>query len=184
MTWDALAALGSILSTVILAVASVAAVLQLKHLQRANQLESYAHFLGELQSPELVEARIFLESLDVTDSRVLEAVLTPQLDHRIVKIGAHFQAVCRLLNLGILDDRLFIVYHWLALGLWTQLQPIAYVLREREGAPRWLDIEYLVYRIKTNRSMLSLKRDFGASFLNDVASKSSLERIQARIDRL
>ena len=178
MTWDALAALGSILSTAILAVASVAAVLQLKHLQRANQLESYAHFLGELQSPELVEARIFLESLDVTDSRVLEAV------HRIVKIGAHFQAVCRLLNLGILDDRLFIVYHWLVLGLWTQLQPIAYVLREREGAPRWLDIEYLVYRIKTNRSMLSLKRDFGASFLNDVASKSSLERIQARIDRL
>jgi hypothetical protein len=184
MTWDAIGALGSILGVFVLAAASVAAFVQLKHLRLANQLASYALYTEQLQSAEITEARAFLESLDLSAQDVVESVITPHVDHRIVTIGAHFQAVCRLLNLGILDERVFIAYVSVAPQVWEKLKPIAYALREREGAPRWIDIEYLIYRSSKRRSLVAAKGDYDAVFLSATGLGEALERNQARIDRL
>jgi len=146
MSWEAMSALASLASAVIVLVAALAAVLQLRHLRLANQLHSYLEFMGVMQSPELMEARRYLESLDFGDPEVLRAHTTPELDPRIVAIGVHFQSVARLLNRGVLDEDLFATYFDIAPRVWKNLQPVAGVMRERRGTPMWIDIEYLVYR--------------------------------------
>lgn len=145
MTAEVIAAVGSMLSVVVLAVASVVALMQLKHLRLANQLDSYAHYTEEIQSPEMIEARAFLESLDVSDSATIERVTTPVLDRRLALFGAHFQCVCGLLNIGVLDEKMFAMYFSLAPQVWRMLKPIAYLLRERDEQPRWLDIERIAF---------------------------------------
>ncbi|HTV75078.1 MAG TPA: hypothetical protein VMD47_10940 [Candidatus Acidoferrales bacterium] len=184
MTWEAIGAFGSILAAVVLAVASFAALLQLKHLRLASQLESYAHCVNELQSAEITEARAFLETLDASDPAALEAAITPHVDHRIAILGAHFQSICRLLNLGVLDERLFVVYVSILPSIWSKLKPIAYALREREDAPRWIDIEYLVYRSRARKPLLAMRRDYDPLFLRETCLGAMLERNQSRIDEL
>jgi len=184
MTWDAISALGSMLGAVVLTVASFVALLQLKHLRLANQLESYAHYVNEMQSAEITQARAFLQTLDVSDPAALEVVITPHLDHRIAILGAHFQSVCRLLNLGVLDERVFIAYVSVLPSIWSKLKPIAYALREREGAPRWIDIEYLAYRSCARKSLLAVRRDYDPQFLHETGLDAVLERNQSRVDEL
>jgi hypothetical protein len=121
MSWEALSAIASLASAVIVLVAAVAAVLQLRHLRLANQLESYLEVMTAQQSPEFIEARRFLQSQDFTDPVVLRAATFPELDNRIVAIGAHFQFVSRLLNLGVLDEELFASYYDIAPRVWNDL---------------------------------------------------------------
>jgi hypothetical protein len=59
------------------------------------------------QSAEALEVRQFLNSLALNDPATLRKVTTPEIDRRIMEIGVHYQNVCRLLNLGALDDVLF-----------------------------------------------------------------------------
>jgi hypothetical protein len=69
MLWEALSAGASLASAVIVLVAAIAAMLQLRHLRLANQLECYLNVTTVMQSPEVIEARRFLESQVFTDPR-------------------------------------------------------------------------------------------------------------------
>jgi hypothetical protein len=144
--WEELSALASVASAIIVAVAAIAAVLQLRHLRLANQLQCYLEVMTGLQSPEMSEARRFLQSLDFSDPATLRAMTVPDLDPRIVALGVHYQLVSRLLNRGVLDEELFLAYHDTVSRVWKQLQPVAAVMRERTNSPLWIDVEYLVYR--------------------------------------
>jgi hypothetical protein len=45
MAWDALSALGSIAGALILLIGTIAAIIQLKHLRVANQLQCYLQLM-------------------------------------------------------------------------------------------------------------------------------------------
>lgn len=167
MSWEAISALASLASAAVVFVAAIAAVIQLRHVRLANQLQSYTQFLSALQSPELTDARRFLQHLDVTDATVVTAVTTPELDPRITAVGVHFQSVARLLNQGVLDERLFAPYFDTTPRVWRSLQPIAAVIRERVGAPMWIDIEYLVYRAEKGRLLHKHLSRYPAAFRKD-----------------
>ncbi|HEX3631592.1 MAG TPA: hypothetical protein VHZ01_03705 [Casimicrobiaceae bacterium] len=164
MSWEALGALASFASAIIVLVAAIAAVRQLRHMRLANQLHSYHEIMAWMQSAESLEARRFLNSLDLSDPATLLAVTTPVVDQRLAALGAHYQNVARLLNLGVLDEVLFALYYDMTPRIWPQLQPVAAVMRERTGSPIWIDIEYLVYRGHKKQIVQRVLRRYPADF--------------------
>ena len=166
LTWEAVAALGSIASTLILLVGAIAAVVQIRHLRLANQLEGYLQLMHEFNSSEMSEARAFVESADFTDPEALRAATQPQLDGRIRRVANHFQNVARLLNLGLLDERLFLAHVDVAAGTWRALRPVIYEIREKTGKPILIDVEYLVYRTATERMITKAIARYPKAFLD------------------
>ena len=168
MTWEALNAISTAVSALVVTVAAVAALLQLKHLRRTSQVESYLELLGALGSPEMVAARRYVESLDPTDPAVLEAAMMPTIDHRIIAVGVHYQMATRLFNQRILDERLFQIYIGTAPLVWRALRPIAHAIRARTGATYWIDIEYFVWRTSRDKPLpRMLKRDYPSDFMKE-----------------
>jgi hypothetical protein len=165
MSWEALTAISSILSVVVVIVAALAAVRQLRHMSLANQLHAYLEITRFSSSDEWIEGRRFLRSLDLGDPAQLSAVTSPDIDRRILALAVHYQHVARLLNLGLLDDALFGAYYDMAPRIWSELQPIAAVMRERTGTPIWVDIEYLSYRERKQRILHKILRRYPADFV-------------------
>ncbi len=157
MGWDAAAAFGSIAGALVLLGGTVAAIMQLKHLRLTYQIESYLAIMAEINTPELVAARAYVESLDLGDPQKVEALFADGLDHRILRLGGFLQTVSRMINLGIADPRLFAPFILAVVPMWRALRPVAEEIRRRSGYPRWLDVEVLVYnapRFATSRNML------------------------------
>lgn len=164
MSWEELSSLASVASAAVVAIAAFAAVMQLRHLRLANQLQCYLEIMTGLQSPELTEARRFLQSVDFTNPEVLRAATVPDLDPRLMALGVHYQLVSRLLNRGILDDELFMSHYDTAPRVWKQLKPVAAVMRERTNSPLWIDVEYLAYRNERKGLLRKYLRRYPAEF--------------------
>lgn len=175
MSWEALTAISSIVSVVVVIVAALAAVRQLRHMRLANQLHSYLEITRFSSSDEWIEGRRFLRSLDLGDPVQLSAVTTPDVDRRILALAIHHQHVARLLNLGLLDDALFGSYYDIAPRIWSELQPIAAVLRERTGTAIWIDIEYLAYRERKQRILHKLLRRYPVDFVQRAGLAEQIE---------
>jgi hypothetical protein len=182
VAWEALTGVAAIASTLILLVGSIAAILQLRHLRLANQLEVYIQLIEQLQAADIVDARKYIETRDFNDPAVLEAAISPSIDPRIVALGVHLQSACRMLNLGLLDEELFFFYSSIVPQVWIKLAPIAHALREREGTPRWIDIEYLVYRASKNKHLIKLARRYEPSFLAASGLGKQIRVNQERMD--
>jgi len=167
MSWEALTAIAAVVSAVVVLVAAIAAVRQLRHMRLANQLYSYHEINGWSQSAPGIAARAFLNSLDLTDPATLLAVTTPEVDQRLLAIGAHNQNLARLLNLGVLDEALFAAYYDMAPRIWQRLQPVAEIMRQRTKTPIWIDVEFLAYRARTGGILEKHLRRFPAAFVRD-----------------
>jgi hypothetical protein len=193
VSWDGISAIGSLGAAVVLLVAAIAAIVQLRHLRLANQMGSYLELMRQLSTPEMVAAREYVESCNFDDPEAVRQAFAGGLDNRILVVGSFFQTACRLINFGILDRELFAPIVMVVPGIWRVLRPIAYEMRARtHGNPRWADIEYLLY--STRSSPVSLKRyapDFRASINFDAqiaewsrqARDSSMTRSAPKINQ-
>ncbi len=81
MPWDALAAIGSVAGALVFLVGSIAAVIQIKHLRVASQLDCYFELMEKLHSPEIVERRKYIQTIDLTDSQALKQYLAYRRPH-------------------------------------------------------------------------------------------------------
>lgn len=165
MTWEIVSAIGSLLAGVVLLVASIAAVLQLRHLRLSNQMTAYFHIMERIHSPEFLEARQSLESLDLRDPGTLDDIIDNNSaeNQHVRMVGNLFQSAARLMNFGVLDEDLFGPIAALAASTWKLLKPWAYEYRRRHSMPLWADIEYLTFRYATGRSKFTL-RPYAADF--------------------
>lgn len=64
MRWDEISALAALAGTLVVLVGAVAAIVQLKHLRLTYQIETYIELMRQLNSPEMVAAREYLEKCD------------------------------------------------------------------------------------------------------------------------
>lgn len=162
MAWEELTAIGSIGGALVLLIGSAAAVIQLRHMRLANQMEVYLELMRQLNSPEMVAAREYVESHDFENSATLHKAFADGIDHRVLMLGGFYQIVARLINFQILDRDLFAPFNMTAPRVWRSLRPIVYEMRRRSPEnPRWMDIEYLVFSQRT--VPLSVKR-YSAEF--------------------
>jgi hypothetical protein len=165
MNWQAASAFASLASTVIVLAAAITGLRQLRHMRLASQMSAFYQIMSWQQSAEALEGRRFLESLDLSDPTTLREVTTPEIDQRIMAIGVHYQNICRLLNLGVLDDVLFASYFAMAPRDWKLLQPIAAVARERINPAIWIDFEYFVHRSRNGRTSRKILQHYPAAFV-------------------
>lgn len=168
MTTDAIAATGSIAGAVILLGGTVAALMQLKHLRLTYQIESYLAIFEQLNRPEMVLARRYVESLVLDTPEKVNAVFENGIDQRILQIGGFCQTVARLINLGIADRKLFVPFIFMLVPIWRALRPIVEEDRRRSGVPRWLDVEVLLYNNRRQLRVADFMRGYPAEVMNRV----------------
>ena len=162
MGWDELSAIGSIAGALVLLVGSIAAVIQLQHLRLSNQMGVYLDLMRQLNSPEMIAAREYVESHNFEDPETLREAFAGGLDQRIIMVGGYYQVVARLINFRVLDRDLFAPFNMTAPRVWRALRPLVYEMRRLfPENPRWMDLEYLVYNQR--RVPLSVKR-YSADF--------------------
>jgi hypothetical protein len=139
MSWEQITAIASVGSACILAVASVAAVVQLRHARNANRLTAYLMLFEQGNTPDMVAARLHLAKMQINDPGAAERALD---DPQIQMVGNHIQAACGLVRGTSVPDSLLYPMIAFAARFWPKLAPIARLARKRTGLPVWIDVQY------------------------------------------
>lgn len=149
MTWEALTALASLVTTLIIAVTAIVAIVQIRHLRAANQLAAAMALMGELET--LVDVRTFVakELEDRLKDPAFRASLADNKfdrhEHLEIILGNYWEKFGILLRQGLLDKQLFL--DWGAQGClrdWRQLREVTSLIRG--PSPQvWRDFEYLAH---------------------------------------
>ena len=148
MTWEAVTALSSLLSAVIVGFAAIAAIVQIRHLRLGNQLEAILDIYAQFNSREMTEARAFIEDELTetlprdTDGRTSVADIGT-LDPRVTMVANFHTQVGSLVVDGFLDERLVWRLAPVFDRVWRPLAPIAAAIRSERGYAMWSDFEYV-----------------------------------------
>jgi len=150
MSWEALAAIGSLFSGVVLAAAALAAVIQIRHLRAANQLVAFQDINRVLNSDEFQSAVAFvvkdLPNRLRDEKFVKELTGTEPLDRRAhpeVWLGDFWDQIGALIRLGVLESPLFLAANMYMCPIhWQRLLPVATLVR-REEPLLWAEFEHL-----------------------------------------
>jgi len=145
MSWEALTAVGTLGSALVVAVAAGAAVLQIRHLRAANQLEAILKIYDTFNSNEMVVARRFcLNELPRALAPESSYAAPPQdIDPRVLLVGNFFNEIGALVVDGFLDERLVWPLVPTAGRLWLVLSRLAHEWRRQRPDPVWADFEYI-----------------------------------------
>jgi hypothetical protein len=146
MSWEALTAVGTLGSALVVAVAAGAAVLQMRHLRNANQLEAILRIYDSFNGNEMLMARRYcLNDLPaaLTHDASRAAILRGDVDPRVTFVGNFFNETGALVVDGFLDERLIWPLVPTAARLWHVPSGLAYEWRRPRPDPVWADFEYL-----------------------------------------
>jgi len=151
-SWELTSTIVSIMTVAILAAAAIAAVIQIRHLRASNQLEGFLAISRELDSPELLRARAFVEfelSKKLADTSYREELLSGRVDlmeHPEIRIGNFWERMGALIRHGVLDEPIF--YDFFArrcVGRWHDLLPVVELVRHNDPL-MWGDFQYIAIR--------------------------------------
>jgi hypothetical protein len=146
VTWEAVTALSTLASAVVVAIAATAAVLQIRHLRAGNQLAAVLRIYDIFNGPEMVQARKYclyeLPAL-LADDAARAAIAGAELDPRVLLVGNFANEVGALVVDGFLDQRLIWPLVPLTARVWHIVAPLAHEFRRDRSDPVWADFEYL-----------------------------------------
>ena len=165
MNWEALTAISTaftgvvILLTVVFAARQVkvlneqskAMSAQLEHLRRATQLAGTLAIFDEIMTPEIADATRFVQNEFVErmkDERFHAEALERAPDwtvHKEVYIFRHFERIGTLIKNGLVDSDVLLDFMGLFIrDHWSRLGPLALEQRKMRGEPSlWENFEYL-----------------------------------------
>jgi hypothetical protein len=148
MSWEALTALGTLFSAIVVAVAAVAAVAQIRHLRAGNQLEAILRIYDVFHGAEMMAARRYLYNelphvLKDDETRRSLSGADRQVDPRVTLVGNFFNEVGALVVDGFLDERLIWPLVPNAARAWQIVSPLALEWRRQQDDPVWADFEYI-----------------------------------------
>jgi len=160
MTLELINTLASVATTIIVAAAAVAALVQLRHLRGANQIS------GQLALRQVLLDRDFLEAVGRARQEVPKLMKEPAFrkyvadyhlgmaeDHErydslyeeILLVGRNLENIGNMVRNGLTDGRIFIE-QWspLVITAWDAIEPLLRIRRVAEqGDSMWEDFEYL-----------------------------------------
>jgi len=149
MTWEEAGALASLVTTLIIAVTAVAALIQLRHMRTANQIIASTTLLAESETAEMRTALSFCE-IDLEermkDPAFREQLTSGRLDRNVhleLMVGNYWEKVGLLLRKRLLDRD--VCLDWSSPSCarqWRRLEGVAQLLRA-SGSPIWRDFEYI-----------------------------------------
>lgn len=149
--WEALAAIGSIASAVVIALTVVLGTRQLVQLRRAHQFEATRTVLLELVEPAFIDAYRFVW-LELTDKLADNAFrhelgrigLVDEKVHKEIILLRAFERIGTYVRNGLVDGNVvYPLYAPRVVSSWELLAPIIAVYREVGGIPFFENFEYL-----------------------------------------
>ena len=146
VTWEAVTALSTLGSAVVVAIAATAAVLQIRHLRAGNQLAAVLRIYDVFNGPEMVEARrycIYDLPTILADDAARAAMAGAKMDPRVTLVGNFANEIGALVVDGFLDQRLIWPLVPITARIWRIVAPLAHEWRRERTDPIWADFEYL-----------------------------------------
>ena len=154
MSWEAITAVASLITALVIAVSAVVAIVQIKHLRASNQLAAAMSLMGDLEL--LTESRSFVATMleeKMKDPAFRAELETGRFDrnkHVEIQLGNYWEKFGILLRKGLLDRQLFL--DWGSQGClrdWRLLRGVTRLIRI--GSPQvWRDFEYLAHMSATH----------------------------------
>lgn len=150
MSPEWLTALGTIGTFVVIAASAIAALVQLRHMRRSNQIAGLDEIRAAMESAEFRRALDFmrddlpkiLESPDVTQRIVEKRSLPPELQP-IRYLANHFEYIGLVVRSGLVDrDLACELWAGIAYDSWVQLAPITAAVRKGHLGI-WINFEYI-----------------------------------------
>ena len=162
MSLELLSAIGSLATVIIVAATAIDALVQLRHLSAANQINAMLETGNEINDKEFHDASFMIrQHLDgamndpafrdylvaYNHNRPFAGVPAEYLDlHRaVLLVGNKFEEFGVLVKSDIIRRDLFLdVFGWLVMKHWRQLSELNAFVRETTGVPGiWENFEYL-----------------------------------------
>lgn len=185
MSWEAVTALATAGTFVVILATAIAALKQLRHTRNGNQIVALAEFRETFQSPEFVDARHFITS---ELPKRLEDNLEAERASTVPFIG-EYQAIGYVANffdgLGlfvkhrIIDEELVCEsFGYVVVSTWEALVPVLTCVRQRSNIDFWGSFEYLASRAdEFNRKRGGIYTTYPANVARMPSDTSLYDRI-------
>jgi hypothetical protein len=159
MSPEWLTAAGTIGTLVVIAASAVAALVQLRHMRRSNQIAALNEVRAAMESAEFRKALDFIrtdlppllqnrELLErIRAERVIPLEIAP-----IRYLANHFEYIGLFVRSGMVDPELACeLWAGIAYDSWTQLAPITATVRAAINTGIWINFEYIAALSKQYR---------------------------------
>lgn len=158
MGWDAIGAIATGVTAVIIAAAVIVGIRQLRltrdtleHLRRATQLEGAMRIFDDLNSDEMIESMLFINN-DLVDRmadpafrREVELVGLANRDkHKELRLMRAFERIGAYVRNGLLDGALlYDVSGPVIESTWNEIKEVVEIHRASRGKAMWENFEFL-----------------------------------------
>jgi hypothetical protein len=157
MSLEVLNTIGAVGTFLVIGATAIAAIVQLRHMRAANQLDAVLSLERDFRGPELQEAFRYVQrelpfKLRNPEYRAeLEAIgFLDERTHLEVKACNWFNEMGTLVKNQLVTENAFMdLFSRLVINYWERLEPAIAVMRRRRGDVMYHDFEYLAIRART-----------------------------------
>lgn len=155
MTYEAIGAISALGTLLVIAATAVAALVQLRHLRRSNQLTGLLSVLKLFQDPHFHQLIDFVRSelpermKDPEFVAGLEATPVDRKRHPELHVADMYEEIGSYVRCDLIDEDYFLQAHWYNVLLyWKLLLPVMSLVRKSRPYT-WENFEYLTTRAQS-----------------------------------
>lgn len=150
MSWEGIGAIATVVTTVVIAATAIAAVVQIRQLKLATQLEGFLALHREYASPQMYAAREYVSNelpqrlqdesyrAEIAEGRAFAAT------HPELILGNFWEKVGTLVSTGMLAPNLYLeTGAYRVIEAWDQLADVIALRRQREPL-QWAGFDHIV----------------------------------------
>lgn len=156
MTWEALSAISTFLTLVVISATAVAAVGQLRHMRASNAITGFLGLMDRWSSPHAREVQNYVFSGELArrlqDRAYRDELMRGQADrltHPEVEYLDLWESLGMFLKMGFFSEEAVMESGGpVALAAWPKLTPVIAIIRRKRAATAYDNFEYLVSRVR------------------------------------
>lgn len=156
MTWEALSAISTFLTLVVIGATALAAVGQLRHMRAANAINGFLGIMSRWATPQARTVQNYVFSGELArrlqDRVYREELMRGQADrltHPEMEYLDFWESLGMFLKMGFFpEDAVMESGGPVALAAWQHLRPVIAIIRRKRGPTAYDNYEYLVSRVR------------------------------------
>jgi len=150
MAWEGVSTMATVVTTLVIAATAIAAIIQIRQLKLATQLEGFLALHQEYASPEMYAVREYVKN--ELPRRLQDPKYCDELEkggaftatHPELVLGNFWEKVGTLVSTGLLDPNLYLeMGAYRAIEAWDQLREVI-ELRRRSEPLQWAGFDHIV----------------------------------------
>lgn len=149
MNWEAISAAAAVTSAAVIAATAIAAIIQIRQLKLATQLEGFLALHAEYAAPEMYACRAYVANVlpgKLRDRAYREEIAVNKAfdTHPELMLGNFWEKIGTLVRRGVLDPNLYLdVGAYRAIEAYRQLEDVI-ALRRRDEPLQWDGFDHFV----------------------------------------